>query len=99
MSNCHLALHRKQYHVAAMSDQIDSIDLNGKLLIAMPGMGDPRFCKKRGFSCVPILMKARWGLSSTKPTPDLLLDDLLEQLGISKGTGARGHSGFLWRSG
>lgn len=71
-----------------MSNQIDSIDLNGKLLIAMPGMGDPRFAQSVVFMCSHS-DEGAMGLIVNKPTPDLLLDDLLEQLGIDKGNGAR----------
>ena len=88
MTKSCLALLEIRPHVACMSDQNDSIDLNGKLLIAMPGMGDPRFAKSVVFMCSHSDDGAM-GLIVNKPTPDLLLDDLLEQLEINKGTGAR----------
>ncbi len=57
------------------------MNLNGKLLIAMPGMGDPRFAKSVIFICAHSKDGAL-GLIVNKPTPDLQLGDLLEQLGI-----------------
>ncbi|PHQ97846.1 MAG: hypothetical protein COB40_03080 [Marinosulfonomonas sp.] len=71
-----------------MTDNNDSLDLNGKLLIAMPGMGDPRFAKSVIFMCAHSPDGAM-GLIVNKPTPGLKLDDLLEQLEIPKGSGER----------
>ncbi len=70
-----------------MSDA-DSIDLNGKLLIAMPGMGDPRFEKSVVYMCAHSSDGAM-GLIVNKPAPDLKMDDLLEQLDIPRGNGSR----------
>ena len=56
-------------------------DLTGKLLIAMPGMGDPRFEKSVVFLCEHS-PKGAMGLIVNKPTPELSAMDLLEQLGI-----------------
>ncbi|WP_300513283.1 YqgE/AlgH family protein [Aliiroseovarius sp.] len=63
-------------------------DLSGQLLIAMPGMGDPRFEKSVVFLCAHSAEGAM-GLIVNKPTPDLALDDLLDQLDIDKGAGSR----------
>lgn len=71
-----------------MTDSNDSLDLNGKLLIAMPGMGDPRFAKSVIFMCAHS-PEGAMGLIVNKPTPGLKLDDLLEQLEIPKGSGER----------
>ncbi|MEM1388651.1 MAG: YqgE/AlgH family protein [Pseudomonadota bacterium] len=60
-----------------------TIDLTGKLLIAMPGMGDPRFEKSVVFLCVHS-DDGSMGLIVNKPAPGLALDDLLEQLEIPK---------------
>ena len=62
----------------------DEIDLTGKLLIAMPGMGDPRFAHSVVFMCAQSPDGAM-GLILNKPTGDLHLRDLLEQLSISIG--------------
>lgn len=62
----------------------DDINLNGKLLIAMPGMGDPRFAHSVVFVCAHSPDGAM-GLVINKPTGDLRLNDLLEQLSISAG--------------
>ena len=59
------------------------MDLNGKLLIAMPGMGDPRFARSVVFICAHNADGAL-GLIVNKPTPELKLGDLLQQLGIPR---------------
>lgn len=64
------------------------MDLNGKLLIAMPGMGDPRFAKSVVFICAHSEDGAL-GLIVNKPTPDLQLGDLLGQLNIPKTAASR----------
>lgn len=65
-------------------DQSDTTNLTGKLLVAMPGMGDPRFdrsviliCKHSGDGAM--------GLIVNKPARDVSFGDLLGQLGIDKG--------------
>ncbi|WP_421701661.1 YqgE/AlgH family protein [Aliiroseovarius sp.] len=69
-------------------------DLSGQLLIAMPGMGDPRFEKSVVFLCAHSAEGAM-GLIVNKPTSDLALDDLLDQLDIDKGEGSRGIGVFF----
>jgi len=64
------------------------MELTGKLLIAMPGMGDPRFDRSVVFMCAHSELGAM-GLIVNKPTPDLKMDDLLEQLNIPTGDGSR----------
>lgn len=59
----------------------DSLDLNGKLLVAMPGMGDPRFDLSVIFMCSHS-PKGAMGLIINKPAPDLEFKDLLAQLDI-----------------
>ncbi len=66
----------------------ESMDLTGKLLIAMPRMGDPRFAHSVVFVCAHTA-DGTLGLIVNKPAPDLRLDDLLEQLNISKGPAGR----------
>lgn len=61
----------------------DTLDLSGKLLIAMPGMGDPRFEKSVIFMCAHSSDGAM-GLIVNKPASDIRFDDLLEQLSIEK---------------
>ncbi|WP_371225702.1 YqgE/AlgH family protein [Roseovarius sp. 2305UL8-3] len=63
----------------------DPIDLNGKLLIAMPGMGDPRFAHSVVFICAHS-PEGAMGIVVNKPTEDLGLKDLLEQLSITSET-------------
>lgn len=58
------------------------IDLTGKLLIAMPGMGDPRFEHSVVFMCSHT-DEGAMGLIVNKPAGDVRLSDLLEQLDIA----------------
>jgi putative transcriptional regulator len=67
---------------------IDDMDLTGKLLIAMPGMGDPRFGHSVVFLCAHS-DEGAMGLIVNKPTGDLTLADLLQQLEIDSGPQAR----------
>ncbi len=60
------------------------MDLTAKLLIAMPGMGDPRFERSVIFLCAHSEDGAM-GLIINKPAPDLAFGDLLDQLGITAG--------------
>jgi putative transcriptional regulator len=60
------------------------VDLTAKLLIAMPGMGDPRFDRSVVFMCAHSEDGAM-GLIVNKPTHDLAFGDLLDQLGIASG--------------
>ncbi len=61
------------------------IDLTGKLLIAMPGMMDPRFAHSVVFMCAHSPDGAM-GIVVNKPTEDLGLKDLMEQLSIETET-------------
>lgn len=63
-------------------------DLTGHLLIAMPGMGDPRFEHSVVFLCEHS-PKGAMGLIVNKPTPELSATDLLQQLGVEGGAPAR----------
>ncbi len=56
--------------------------LEGKLLIAMPGMEDPRFEKSVVFMCAHS-DEGALGLIINKPTPDLEFKALLQQLEIN----------------
>jgi putative transcriptional regulator len=66
---------------------IPETQLSGKLLIAMPGMGDPRFDRSVVFICAHSDDGAL-GLIVNKPTPDLSAEELLEQLNITPTKGA-----------
>lgn len=57
------------------------MNLSGKLLIAMPGMGDPRFERSVVFLCAHSGDGAM-GLIVNKPSPDLTFGQLLHQLDI-----------------
>lgn len=65
-----------------MTEATQDMDLTGKLLIAMPGMGDPRFAHSVVLLCAHSPDGAM-GLILNKPTSDLRLRDLLEQLSIA----------------
>ncbi len=56
-------------------------NLTGKLLIAMPGMGDPRFERSVVFLCEHS-DKGAMGLIVNKPAPEVDGGELLQQLGI-----------------
>ena len=58
--------------------------LAGKLLIAMPGIGDPRFEKAVIMMCVHTEEHAM-GLVVNKPREELRLGDVLDHLGIQAG--------------
>jgi putative transcriptional regulator len=60
------------------------MDLTGKLLIAMPGMGDPRFEHAVLLICAHN-PEGAMGVVLNKPAPDLDLRDLFAQLGIHHG--------------
>lgn len=62
----------------------DSTDLTGKLLIAMPDLGDPRFDHAVIFMCAHSA-DGSMGLIVNKPAPDVRFGDLLEQLSIDDG--------------
>ena len=64
------------------------MDLNGKLLIAMPDMADPRFSHSVIFLCA-YSEEGAMGLVINKPTDELRLADLLEQLDITQADDAR----------
>lgn len=55
--------------------------LRGELLIAMPGMGDPRFERSVIFLC-DHSAEGAMGLIVNKPAPELAFSDLLSQLKI-----------------
>lgn len=59
-------------------------DLTGKLLIAMPDMGDPRFHGSVVFLCAHSADGAM-GLIVNKPMPDVRFAEMLEQLDIAQG--------------
>lgn len=73
---------RAIHHFQDMSS--DDTSLTGKLLIAMPGMGDPRFDRSVIFMCSHGDDGAL-GLIVNKPTPAISFPQLLEQLDIDVG--------------
>ena len=64
------------------------MDLAGKLLIAMPGMGDPRFEQSVVFMCAHSESGAM-GLIVNKPATEMRFSKLLQQLGITPHADAR----------
>lgn len=66
------------------------MDLTGKLLIAMPGMGDPRFDRSVVYLCSHGDDGAM-GLIVNKPAKDVALADLLDQLEIEADSPERGQ--------
>lgn len=65
------------------------MDLSGKLLIAMPGMGDPRFEHSVVAMCSHSAEGAM-GIIVNKPLPKPPMEDLLGQLGIAVTASDRG---------
>lgn len=63
-------------------------NLCGKLLIAMPMMGDPRFARSVVYMCAHS-QEGAMGLIVNKPQPNIRFGALLEQLGIQKGADVR----------
>jgi putative transcriptional regulator len=61
-----------------------TMDLSGKLLIAMPGLGDPRFAHSVILICAHS-DDGSMGLIVNKPAPDLSFGGLLDQLKIPRG--------------
>ena len=59
------------------------MNLSGKLLIAMPGMGDPRFDHSVIFLCAHS-EEGAMGLIVNKPADDLKFGQLLDQLNINR---------------
>ena len=57
------------------------MNLSGKILIAMPGMGDPRFDRSVVYMCAHS-GEGAMGLIVNKPARDLRFADLLKQLDI-----------------
>lgn len=66
----------------------EPLDLTGRPLIAMPGMGDPRFEKSVVFLCAHSSDGAM-GIIINKPTEEIRLKDLTEQLEIPQASEAR----------
>lgn len=59
--------------------------LTGHILIAMPGMGDPRFVQSVIYMCAHS-PEGAMGLIVNKPAPDMRLAPLLDELGIPHGS-------------
>lgn len=86
-----LALAIGSAHFGHMNE-IENIDsaietLTGKLLVAMPGMGDPRFAHAVVFLCAHDDEQAM-GLIINRPLAELTLSEMFEQLGIANGSGS-----------
>ncbi|HXV73616.1 MAG TPA: YqgE/AlgH family protein [Sphingomonadales bacterium] len=64
-----------------MTEKTPFTSLEGKLLLAMPGMGDPRFVKSVIFMCTHTAEGAM-GLAINQPLGHLSFSQLLQQLSI-----------------
>ncbi|MEM9317844.1 MAG: YqgE/AlgH family protein [Pseudomonadota bacterium] len=64
-----------------MADRTAPSDLTGHLLIAMPGMSDPRFAGSVVFLCAHSPDGAM-GLIVNRPIPDLTFAEMLDQLDV-----------------
>ena len=63
--------------------------LDGKFLVAMPGMGDPRFDHAVVFMCAHT-PEGAMGLMINRPAQELDFQTLMEQLGVNGDAGASG---------
>lgn len=63
-------------------------NLTGKILIAMPGMSDPRFSRSVVLICAHS-DEGAMGLVLNHPLPEIGFSDLLDQLDIEAGDGSR----------
>jgi putative transcriptional regulator len=81
----HCASRRAAYLNHAMDD---ASDLSGRLLVAMPGMGDPRFTQSVVLVCAHSDQGAM-GLIVNKPAREIDVSDLLQQLEIEVAPGSR----------
>lgn len=77
-----------------MSDSSDAFDLSGKILIAMPGMGDPRFEKSVIYLCAHSSDGAM-GLIINKPAQDVDFTELLGRLKIDQLVGSRSPAIYI----
>ena len=81
-----LASTLQQAHLGDMAST--QTDLVGKLLIAMPDMGDPRFTQSVIYLCAHS-DEGAMGLIVNKPQRGVVFSDLLEQLNITKSPDVR----------
>jgi len=70
-----------------METPTDTPHLDGKILIAMPSMTDPRFARSVVYMCAHS-NEGAMGLVINKPAPDVEFSDLLKQLNIKPAPGA-----------
>lgn len=68
-------------HLYVMAKTTHMSDLSGKLLVAMPGLGDPRFEKSVLLICAHS-EQGSMGLIVNKPASEITFDALLKQLSI-----------------
>ncbi len=66
-----------------MTQPADTDFLSGRLLIAMPGIGDPRFERSVVFLCAHDEEHAI-GLAVNRPVGGLTLEDLFEKIGVER---------------
>lgn len=71
-----------------MEDQDDTFDLTGKLLIATPGLNDPRFANSVIFIC-DHSDKGAMGLIINMPAPEIRIEGILAQLDIPVAEGTK----------
>lgn len=81
-------------HQGQISNMDKDMDLSGKLLIAMPSIGDDRFDKSVVFLCAHS-EEGAMGIIVNKPADDVNLDDLLDHLDIDGTDLTLGQSVFF----
>ena len=76
------------HHILKGMTEIEPSSLSGRLLVAMPGMGGPRFEQAVIYMCAHS-EEGAMGLIVNKPAPEVSFADLLEQLKITRGPDSR----------
>ncbi|WP_380054870.1 YqgE/AlgH family protein [Falsihalocynthiibacter sp. SS001] len=79
-----LALVSRIFSAQTIHMETEADNLSGKFLIAMPGMGDTRFDHSVVYLCAHS-EEGAMGIIVNKPSMDIKLDTLLEQLEIPRG--------------
>jgi putative transcriptional regulator len=79
--HCALATHQAGRHLSCVTETQTMTDLTGQLLIAMPGMPDPRFEHSLIYLCAHS-NEGAMGLIVNKPSADVTFGNLVEQLSI-----------------
>jgi len=100
VAKAHACNLRRKAHIRPMTKpKLQDIPfLDGRLLVALPGMGDPRFEHSVVFICVHS-PEGAMGLIINKPAMDLKLSDLAQQLDLPDASAADRHLALVHMGG